>query len=460
MSFRRCFRLLTFQLRAECVNGNRKAKAEGSLLEQTSLYREKPMSSRIVAETPADANCFIGFHDIIPWSPDNRCLAIHRAPPDYFTMNDCRKPIDICLWFSATGEIRVVEETRAWNFQQGARLQWVPGRTSTLAFNSIEDGKAISVFRDLAKNERHTLPGAIYALSPDGRKSIAPNFTTLTHKWVAYGYMPLCEHSQISNQSEDGLWQLDLNSGERQLFLSTKRAAEFEATSHADPSSHFLCHPSFSPDGERVVFLHRFFSADGGLFTRMIATDRGARQMVLLAQEKVSHFDWLDSQTLLVWARFTGGGLAQARSRGLLKSPFVRPLLQVARTFTGRWKKKLLSESYYRIPIQDAKGRTRFGWPSLDADGHPMIARNHGWLVTDFYPKRDNRMPVILYHPATKRRVDVHTFEHHPRSADSDVKCDLHPRWDRSECQVAVDTCEAGFRQVRILDVRDLVVTT
>ncbi|MGB6974482.1 MAG: hypothetical protein WBD67_07355 [Terracidiphilus sp.] len=372
-------------------------------------------------------------------------------------MEDCRKPIEICLWFPATGEIRVVDSTSAWNFQQGARLQWVPGQESTLVFNAIKDGKVVSVFRNIATGARRVLPGAIYAFSPDGKTSIAPNFTTLAHRWMAYGYMPLREQPLMRDENEDGLWQLDVVTGRERLFLSTRRTAEFDAVGHADPSSHFLCHASYSPDGERLVFLHRFFSADGGLFTRMIATDREARKMTLLAQEKVSHFDWLDSETLMVWARFTGGGLAQARSRGLLSSPLVKPLLGIARKFTGRWKKKLLSESYYRIPIRDPKTRTRYGWPSLDADGHPMVARTHGWIVTDFYPNRKNQLPTILYHSERGTRVDAQVFLHRPRSEDSDVKCDLHPRWDRTERQVAVDTCEKGRRQVRILDVREVV---
>ena len=414
-------------------------------------------NGRIVAETPADANCFIGFHDIIPWSPDNRCVAIHRADPAFFSMDDCSKPIEICLWFPETGEIRVLDTTYAWNFQQGARLQWVPGEKAMLAFNSIENGKAVSVFRDLDKDERQVRKGAIYAFSPDGRISIAPDFRTLACRWMAYGYMPLRDHAPTTNQDADGLWKLDLATGKEGLFISTQRAAAFEAVSNADPSSHFLCHASFSPCGHRIIFLHRFFSADGGLFTRMIATDRDAKQFTLLAQEKVSHYDWIDSDHIVVWARFTGGGLASARSRGLLSSPMIKPLLRTVRGMTGRWKKKLLSESYYTIPIQNPKARSRYGWPSLDADGHPMVARTHGWTVTDFYPNREGEMPVILYHSIREQRVDAGIFKHAPRSKDSDVKCDLHPRWDRTERMVAVDTCEAGMRQVRIIDVNDIV---
>jgi len=74
---------------------------------------------RIIAETPADANCFIGFHDIIPWSHDGSCIAIHRAAPEFFAMGDCDKPIDICLWRPQTDELQAVDSTNAWNFQQG-----------------------------------------------------------------------------------------------------------------------------------------------------------------------------------------------------------------------------------------------------------------------------------------------------------------------------------------------------
>jgi len=417
---------------------------------------QNPLNRPIMAETPAGSNCFIGFHDIVPWSPDGTRIAIHRAAPSYFELSDCEKPIEICIWRPEKGAIEAVDTTSAWNFQQGARLQWFPGKADTLVFNTIENGIAVAVIRNVASGERSTLPAPIYAFSPDGKVSIAPNFSTLAHRWRAYGYPGLAAIPLIENQDADGLWQLEIETGKHSLFISTKRAAEFEAA-NADSQGHFLCHPSISPDGSRVVFLHRFFSSDGGLFTRMIATDRQAKNLVLLAQEKVSHFDWIDNDTILVWARFSGGGLAQIRSRGVLSAPWLKPLLRLVRSFTGRWKKRLLNEAYYKIPIDNPGSKARYGWPLLDADGHPMIARSHRWIVTDTYSDGSGRLPVILYHPDNNVRVDVRTFSHHPRSEDSDVKCDLHPRWSRSEKLVAVDTCEAGYRQVRVLDVSDLV---
>jgi hypothetical protein len=414
---------------------------------------------RILAETPPDANCFIGFHDIIPWSPDESCIAVHKASPGMFEMADCGKPIEICLWRPHSGRIEPVDTTTGWNFQQGSRLQWLPGSQCTIVFNTVVDGRAVGVLRDISTGAREMLPAPVYVISPDGKTSIAPNFTTLAHRWKAYGYPPLARDplSQDQDQDADGLWQLDLTSGKQELFISTRRVAEFEAAPGADPATHFLCHASFSPDGGRIIFLHRFFSADGALFTRMIATDRQARDLVLLAQEKVSHFDWIDNDTVVVWARFSGGGLAKARARGVFGSRWMKPLIGLARTMTGRWKKQLLAEAYYTIPIQEPKARSRFGWPSLDSDGHPMMARSHKWMVTDFYPDKTGRLPVILYDRQRATRIDAHVFKHFPRSQDSDVKCDLHPRWSRNERMIAVDTCESGFRQVRVLDVSDIV---
>jgi hypothetical protein len=68
-------------------------------------------NDRMIWETPADQNCFVGFHDIIPWSPDESCIAIHRAAPEHFVMEDCVKPIEICLWRPQSGDFREAVDT-------------------------------------------------------------------------------------------------------------------------------------------------------------------------------------------------------------------------------------------------------------------------------------------------------------------------------------------------------------
>jgi hypothetical protein len=414
-------------------------------------------ASRVRFVTSPEQNCFIGFHDIIPWSADGRVVALQRMPADFRDMEDTDKAIEIALWTPETGAIEAIDTTRAWNFQQGARVQWLPGSASVLLFNDVIDGVPLGILRDVATGERRVLEGAIHVIDPTGSISIAPDFVDLAVHWPAYGYRATLGHHPDAIASETGLWEVDLTTGKRRLFLTIERVvSEMEEARRPIGARHFLSHPLFSPDGKHVVFVHRFFLPDGSLFTRFLVTDRQARTITVLAEEKSTHFDWWDNETLLVWARFAGA-LGKARSRGILQSPIVRPLIKLVRAMSGRWKKRLLAESYFKVPIANPAARSRFGWPDLDSDGHPMFARSHRWLLTDTYPDGSEKLPLILYHLDEHRRVDVAWFEDGVTSAQGDAKCDLHPRWNRDETMIAVDTCEAGLRQVQLVDVRDIV---
>lgn len=376
-------------------------------------------------------------------------------PRGFTEMDQTANPIEICLWSPEEQTFESLAETRAWNFQQGARLQWLPGSKDVLVYNAIEDGRLIAVLHDLSSGAKRSLDGGIYGFSPDGAYSISPDFNILSDLWPAYGYLAL-SGGGAGDPETSGLWLTDVVTGERSLLVSTARASQLGASeTAASGSGHFLAHPSFSPDGSRICFLHRFFSADGALYTRMIVTDRDARHMTLLAEEKVSHFDWFNNDELLVWARFAGKGLAKARSSGLLNNPLIYPLVAMARKITGRWKRGLLSEAFYKLPV-NGDPKTRYGWPRLDNDGHPMFARSHDWILLDTYP-HNGVYPIVLYNQTTGERVDPAVFDYGVTSSDTDAKCDLHPRWDRTETRIAVDTCEKGVRRVQLIDVSDIV---
>ena len=128
-------------------------------------------------------------------------LAIHRADPAYFEMRDCDKSIDICLWYPEDGKVQAVDSTRAWNFQQGSRLQWLPGRTDTIAFNAIENGRAVSVMRNIASGERRVLPASIYVFSPDGR---ILDFAELHNACAPLESLRLCCAGRESAHSRSG----------------------------------------------------------------------------------------------------------------------------------------------------------------------------------------------------------------------------------------------------------------
>ncbi len=417
--------------------------------------------AQLAAQTPQGMNMFFGFHDICPWAPHGQTLLALRLAPEWQSMADTINPAEICLWDSENGEIEVVGTTACWNFQQAARQQWLPDGTGRFCFNTLNDaGECAAEIVDPLSRSRKTIPGGLYAVAPGAEWGVAPDFGVLAKRWPAYGYASLKDLPSPQDPASFGITRVDLDTGIGEILISLKDVLDhWDGDPRGSPQGdgHFLTHPSISPNGKKITFLHRFFAEDEGSFTRLLVCNADGTGLRVLAEEKVSHFDWLDDETLLVWARFTGGGLAQMRANGTLNSPLIRPAVNLARKFTGRWKKRILAESYFALPIDGSGDRRKYGWPALDADGHPMVARSHDWVVTDMYPDSSGTLPLILWNDRSGERIDVARLTDGVLTGDSDAKCDLHPRWDRSETRIAVDCCDRGLRRISLFDVSGIV---
>lgn len=74
-------------------------------------------------------------------------------------------------------------------------------------------------------------------------------------------------------------------------------------------------------------------------------------------------------------------------------------------------------------------------------------------MLTDTYANSDGLQTLILFDMKAGARIDIGHFNHNPGSTDSDLKCDLHPRWNRAGTQVCIDAARGGTRQCLIVDV-------
>ena len=405
----------------------------------------------VVAETPNDMACFFGFHDVGPWSPDNDTLAVLRIDPDLRSLPRGERA-EVCLW--RPGEKpEPIATTAAWNFQIGARCQWLPdGR---LLYNTVQDGELRAVAHDRRTGAGEPLPFAAGAVDPCGRESIAPHYGRLARHWPAYGVA--CADAPSPDApapDDDGLWRMDLATGALGLFLSVAEVAAFRPRPVPGDVPHFLSHPLYSPSGRRVAFMHRFFTSDGALYSRLLAVDRNGADMRLLAEEKASHFCWRDDETILLWTRRLPSAVAALRRRGWLASPILRPALRLARRARGKAKQALTGEHYVHLRVDDPARREAVGRDLLRVDGHPMYRPGGRWFVTDTYPDANREQALMLFDTETGRRVDIGSFRADAAFADWDVKCDLHPRWDGTGRFVCVDTTRNGNRQCAVVDVR------
>ena len=87
-----------------------------------------------------------------------------------------------------------------------------------------------------------------------------------------------------------------------------------------------------------------------------------------------------------------------------------------------------------------------------------MYSDDRRWVLTDTYPDNNGVMTLILYDTALDRRIDIGHFESHPGTDDSDAKCDLHPRWDRTQQLVCIDSTHQAIRQCLIIDVGEVLL--
>jgi hypothetical protein len=61
-----------------------------------------------------------------------------------------------------------------------------------------------------------------------------------------------------------------------------------------------------------------------------------------------------------------------------------------------------------------------------------------------------------VFRPEDGTLVTIGRFYSPPGLAE-DIRCDLHPRWNRDGTQVCVDSAHEGERQMYVIDVSDLV---
>lgn len=406
------------------------------------------LHARILAEAPPGT--FFGFHDVTPWSPDDTRLLLTRVDPHLRRRPGPSDVARILLWDPATGAAETLGETTCWNFQQGARAMWVPGRAATAVWNTRVGDAPGAEMLDLATGARRRLPHALGSLAPDGRTALAPDYARLGALWPAYGYAGFPADPDPA-PADDGLWRIDLESGARRLLVSIAALAE-EAGLGRRPL--FVTHASHNREGTRIVFLMRFFSPDGALYTLLYAAQPDGSGRRLLAQEKISHFDWVSETEIVVWMRRGRAALARARKSGLLAHPLARPLVGLARRARGRLKGAVLNEGYRRLCTLTGTARP-FLPGLLTADGHPMRAPQGDAMVVDEYPRADGTIPLWRVDPGRGTAREIARFVHAPGTDDSDLKCDLHPRWNRAGTQVGVDTAEAGQRRFAILDLTE-----
>lgn len=389
---------------------------------QPAARRAESPPTRVLTRGPR--HHWFGYYDKLQFDPTGRLVLgmevdfEHRSPtPDDVIRIGMVDLEDGDRWIE-------LGTSRAWNWQQGCMLQWRPGATHEVLWNDREADRFVCHLLDVRTRQRRTIPHPVYAVSPDGRWGVAPDFGRIANVRPGYGYAGVPDpFADDPAPSRAGIWRVDLESGQSELILSVADLARLGTIPQEKPGlKHYFNHLLVSPDGARFIGLHRWLYPDGSRLTRLFtAAPDGSDVRLIVPNGYASHFIWRDATHLLVQSRQWLG--------------------------IDGWANFLFED-------RPGGGVEVVGQGVLDPSGHVSYLRGGEWILDDTYPQGPERLQTPhLYHIATNRRVDLGSF-HSPSVYTGEWRVDTHPRLSRDGRLVCIDSPHQNVgRQLHLIDI-------
>lgn len=335
-----------------------------------------------------------------------------------YKLPDENEPATLGLVDLKSKEFIPLTTTRAWNFQQGCMAHWLGTSPDSLViFNDLRDGKFVSVIINVhTKEEIKVISHPVSAVSPDGKMAVSINFSRLRITRPDYGYGGDGQDSRkdVPFPDDDGLFLVNLESGESKLLVSYKQIKELVPPLEEGRIQWFN-HTLFSRNGSKIFWLSRQIDKDRRITSSFtVNTDGTGLQRCFPDNWGGSHYDWLNDDELMVTAAYEG---------------------------------KQYAHVLFTVGKKDYK---RLGYGLLDYDGHGTFSTDQKWMVTDTYPSQGLReQKIYLMDMKTEAVLPLGRYVQ-PQEFEGYWRCDIHCRWSPSGKMIGFNSTNTGSRQVYI----------
>jgi len=374
---------------------------------------------------------FFGYYDLQPWSGDGQYHLCNRV--DFMDrLPTATDSAELGMIRMCDREFIPLASTHAWNFQQGAMLQWNPAKPDEEIIYNVRPGDSFQcAIQNIITGETRHLPRPLANVSQDGRFGLSSSFSRMFDFRPGYGYAGIDDpNANTPAPEDDGIFLVDLASGEDKLVLSLAAISElFTKKFGANTPKIVINHITFNPAGDRFVFLARSMPMPGvqdeSWLTLAATCDANGGNIHVMGNcFAASHYIWRDDSHLLIYAEMEGA-----------------------------WKMGLSL-------VEDQSGKFELKQPEFFIfDGHCTYSPDKNHILYDSYPDADGYRKLLVYSIQEQKGLllaDLFSSQRKDRVSE-ETRCDLHPRWNRDGSAISFDSTHEGHRHVYCMNLSKIL---
>lgn len=376
------------------------------------------------------------FFDTSPISPSGKYLALFRFPYEDHSPR-AGDAGDVVLVDLKSGKERIVAQSRGWEMQLGAQVQW--GKTDKeLYFNDVDTTtwKAYAILLNSFTGVSRRMGGTVFMVSPDGTKLASHNLINSRYAQIGYGVIipKALTTRNVGPVASDGIYVTNTTTGECKMIVSIRDIYEKTVPTIAIPNPenfHYYCFQvKWNPQGTRLLTTLQWSPITGGPRRRAVITMNSDGSMLRTA---ISPEQWAKGGHHINW-------MPDGEHLSMNLEVDEKPGLE------------LITTKYDGMDLKVAFSPGS-GHPSFHPQGIPFI-------VTDAYPGEmvtagDGTVPIRLLN--TKTGLEQKITSIFLSKAEGEFRIDAHPAWDPSGRYVVFNGLTDNTRSVFIADLKNVL---
>lgn len=354
---------------------------------------------------------YFGYYDKSPMNIINEYIIFQSTNSETTLMPKIKKPVDIVLYDVNKEQYEIVGSSSTYNWQQGTKLMWIDDYK--FIYNDFDNDKKqyIAKIYNVKTKETRVINSPIYDCYKD-KFAISLNFERLDIARADYSYNNLGNKIDWLNNVNDGLYFIDLIGNTSKLMVSIDDIIQLNFKETMQGAKHKFNHIMISPNGKKMMFMHRWFLTDNRRFDSLyIANIDGSEIQLVADDDMVSHCFWYDNEHIVAYLR-----------------------------------DKNLGDKYYMINILTTK-KEIIGENIIDkfGDGHPNSYKSK--IIFDTYPDKARMKSLYLFDYKSNNLKQLGEFVEN-FNYYGETRCDLHPRFSFDGKKVFFDSVHEGKRHL------------